>query len=206
MPEALAPAHAGSAGPSLHAQLRSATAAAHVALENSLDLLRPPLERERFLRLLQRWQAFHATWQPALASWLPPAITAPRDRLPALAHDIHALGGVRVDGVPVDLCTPAPALCETRAAALGSLYVIEGATLGGRIVSRALAEAPWLPPGGLRSFEPYGSDFGLRWRETLDFIARAGEPPEEIVDAAVRTFDLLRNWLPAWPAVDMKAD
>lgn len=191
--------------PSLHKQLRGATTAAHVALEDALDLLRPPLERERFVRLLRRWHAFHAAWQPALGTQLPRAITAPRDRLGALASDLHALGCelAKIDRIAAH--APAAALCETRAAALGSLYVIEGSTLGGRVVAGALAAAPWLPPGGLRSFDPYGADCATRWRETLGFIAHADEPPRWIVDSALRTFELLREWLPA-PARRLQTD
>ena len=57
-------------------------------------------------------------------------------------------------------------------AALGAVYVIEGATLGGQVIARqVIPELALSPERGCRFFTGYGADTGARWRETRDAIA-----------------------------------
>ena len=80
---------------------------------------------------------------------------------------------------------------------MGSLYVIEGSTLGGQLIRRWLGEAPWQPAGGFAYFNAYGGDVSRMWRSfqerLLSFasIARV----DEIVRAANMTFEGLHGWL-----------
>lgn len=186
---------------SLHVRLRTATAAAHADLERALALLDPPPSRTRLVTLLQRFHAFHRAWEPALANRLQdPAFTAPRRRLALIEHDLRRLGvPSKAIGREPD-CSEAADLCATFDGALGSLYVMEGSTLGGRVIARRLDGTDAWPEGGLRYFDPHGEHTGARWRETLERIETASADPEAVVASAVRTFERLREALVPVPA------
>lgn len=175
-------------------QLRKETAESHERLERNLDLLGPPISRGRFVTLLRGFHGFHRTWEPAMAACLAdPGFTGPRQRLPLLEADLAALGAAPGEAA----CAAAGGLCDSPAAAMGSLYVLEGATLGGQVIARRLAGEAWLPPAGLTYFTPYGGKTSAMWQEfrarIRDIATDANRP--EIVAAARATFDLLHDWL-----------
>ena len=183
-----------SCGLSLHARLRTETAPAHERLERSLDLLSRPLDRNRFTALLVRFHGFHQIWEPALARCLPAALV-PGPRLPLLEQDLGTLGLCDDIVGAIPSCAQAASLGEHLDTALGSVYVLEGSTLGGRVIARHFSEAPWWPPAGLRYFDPYGDETAARWRQTLAQLAGAGGDADRIVAGAVRTFEILQHWL-----------
>lgn len=182
----------------LRRALRSGTALSHQRLEAELALLSPPLKRERFLQVLQRFHGFHVAWEPALAAWLPSRFCAARSKLAALQADLAAmgLGPAAIGALPV--CVESVTMCASVPAALGALYVMEGSTLGGKLITARLRDAPWLPAAGLRYFDPYGGRSGVLWKETLAMLARSPQADgPAIVQSAALTFDLLRRWLTA---------
>ena len=153
----------GSRTTSLVGFLRSETHRSHEALEQALDLLRPPLDKARFTAVLSRFFGFHAVWEKAVAAHPSvAAFTHDRSRLPPLRQDLAALGLDDRQVAALPLCAAAAALAETEASTLGSMYVVEGSSLGGRLISRALADQPWLPATGLTYFNPYGDRTGAR--------------------------------------------
>lgn len=187
---------------SLHDRLRQASAGAHRRLEAALGLLDGPPSRARFESLVAAFRGFHAAWEPALGAVLADeTLLAPRRRLPLIDADLATFGwdAPRIRALPA--CTAAAGLCDDAARAAGSLYVLEGSTLGGQVIARHVAGAPWCPPGGLRTFDPYGAEVGRRWRETLGWLAAL--PPARwprVLDGCLETFELLLHWLPHHPA------
>ena len=179
---------------SLRDCLRCATGKAHEALEGSLDLLRQPPEREYFVRLLVRFHGFHRVWESAVAGQLPDTVM-PCPRLVLIEHDLRALGlDERAIGA-IAPCAPAVCLGDNPDAALGSAYVLEGSTLGGRVITQHLSKASWCPPGGLRYFNPYADQTGSNWQAMLRHLAVAPGDPDQIVAGALRTFEILQDWL-----------
>jgi hypothetical protein len=81
--------------------------------------------------------------------------------------------------------------------ALGSLYVMEGSTLGGRLISRALSEVSWLPPGGVVYFNPCGSRTAAMWRNFQNELTAHSSPAADpLIEAgALDTFAVLHGWL-----------
>jgi heme oxygenase len=186
-------------------QLRQETAALHRRLEAALGLLHEPPCGLRMRALLARFHGFHRVWEPALAACLGDGeFTRVRRRTGLLRLDLAALGLSQRQIDALAGCDVAASLCRTRAAALGSLYVMEGSTLGGRHIARHLATAPWLPAGGLHYFEPYGAHTGARWQETLSHLEAAGLPCRALADGARDTFELLHDWLTDQPAADSR--
>jgi heme oxygenase (biliverdin-IX-beta and delta-forming) len=78
---------------------------------------------------------------------------------------------------------------------LGCLYVIEGATLGGQIITRHLqANLGITPETGGAFFAGYGVENGARWQAFGAMITAAAERfggEDEIVASANRTFETL---------------
>jgi heme oxygenase len=109
--------------------------------------------------------------------------------------DLASLGMAPDAIASLPLCAAAATLGSSPAKALGTAYVLEGSTLGGQVINRALAGASWAPPGGLRYFTPYGENTGAMWRETLETLANASPDSDlEIISGAVETFELLHKW------------
>jgi heme oxygenase len=180
----------------LRARLREATQPAHSRLEASLRLLDESATEADIRRLLGRFHGFHAAWEPALKGVVPDHLLDPRLKLPLLEHDLRSLGVA--DDLLHDLpaCPGALSLCRGKAGAAGSLYVMEGSTLGGRVINRLLSKAPWYPMKGLTYWDPYGADTSLRWKETLDYLESLPATwSGEVVASAHATFVLLQSWL-----------
>lgn len=163
----------------------------------SLDELATPACYAAALRALH---GFHAAWEPAI--WRLPGlaeagIDGGRRKLPLLEADLRALG--------IEPCGPAPeARIPGAAQALGALYVLEGATLGGRIIYRRVADALGVTPErGAAYFQGYGEDTGARWKAFGSAATRFADETGEgarVVEGAVACFAALEAWL-ALPGV-----
>ena len=184
----------------LRRRLRAETAQAHAELEGALDLLGRVSDRRRFVRVLERFLGFHTIWERAIrqrpALW---SFYEPRSRLPHLRRDLAALGLTNAEQAALPGCANAAALVEDHGQAVGSIYVMEGSTLGGQVISRALEGAGWAPAGGLTYFDPYSGRTGEMWRR-FGAWADASTTADHHAAAATganRTFSLLQCWLTA---------
>ena len=179
----------------LIAHLRSVTRPAHDRLEGGLGLL-DELGVDAYRAVLSRLYGFWKGWQPQVAALLnDEPLTKPRRRLHLLAADLTALG-VSEEGLAALPPCPLTSL-RSGAEALGSLYVMEGSSLGGRIIRRNVERC--LKDIGLAScsyFNGYGDETGAMWRS---FLARLEEVPavdmEDVGRGATATFDRLGTWL-----------
>jgi heme oxygenase (biliverdin-IX-beta and delta-forming) len=183
--------------PDLLARLRGETSQAHRDLEAALDLRGHDLDRRRVLCVLQRFYGFHAVWEGAMRRSSIGAFFEPRARLSHICADLAAFGLNSAQLAALPLCAAAAPLAARREAAVGSLYVMEGSTLGGQVIGRALAGASWAPPGGLAYFQPYGARTGEMWRSFRAW-AQATTPPDrhgEVAAGAAATFKTLQAWM-----------
>ncbi|GAB3839544.1 biliverdin-producing heme oxygenase [Hymenobacter jeollabukensis] len=95
------------------------------------------------------------------------------------------------DALP--LCPVMPRL-DTRARLLGALYVLEGSTLGGQVITRQLAQAGI---GMRRYFSGHAERTGPLWKSFCQLLAAEATDDNEadIVAAAIQTFQLLHAWI-----------
>jgi heme oxygenase (biliverdin-IX-beta and delta-forming) len=168
--------------------LRTATRAEHSALEREMCLLHLPLSRERFIRTLQIFLAFHRAWEPLVAPLIgDEALLGPRRRLHLLQQDLARLDAAPWAPADFDLD-----YIDDRSAAWGSLYVMEGSTLGGQVITKALRRhAAWAPAEGISYFDPPRCDGpGAAWRGLCDALEAATPllDPDKVVCAAQTTF------------------
>jgi heme oxygenase len=170
-------------GEGVHAALRAGTRDAHARLELRLGLLDGPPSKARFVRALQGFHAFHRAWEPrAAASVGDPAFLEPRRRTAAVRRDLKALGAEPLQVSP-DLAATG---VDDPVAVWGGVYVVEGSTLGGKLIARALAEADWAPPGGLKTFDPYGDEAARQWADCRARLNGFAEENVGLMVAAAR--------------------
>lgn len=175
------------------ARLRAATRLAHDRLEAETGLMSRPFDRAAYRRQLERFHGFWQGWQPAVATLLrDEEFLRPRRRLHLLAADLLSLGLAPDAIAALPACRPPELGCA--AAAMGSLYVMEGSTLGGRLILRHVERHLGLSGGG-SYFTGYGDRTGAMWRS---FLARLDQWPaaeaERIVCGAKATFEQLGWW------------
>lgn len=180
----------------LRERLKRATLPAHQRLEESLGLLKAPLAPGRIFRTLQRFHGFHAAWEPALVPVVPAQLLLPRLKLSLLEQDLRGLGATEASLGNAPTCYVARRLCRNEAAAAGSLYVMEGGSLGGQVIVRALEHTGWFSPRRPSYWNPYGADTGRRWTETVAYLeSLPAGCADEAVASAIACFELLHSWL-----------
>lgn len=85
---------------------------------------------------------------------------------------------------------------ENVTAAFGAMYVLEGSTLGGKMIARMLAKnsAYQVPQEALHFFNGYKENTGVMW---TNFLTELNKQPdtEAIISAANGTFFHLKNWM-----------
>src|SRR5438270_7058429 len=126
---------------SLPDRLRRETRSEHAAIEAALGLGRDGLTLERYREILERFYGFYLPVERDLLALGSSAGTgldlSERSKTPLLHADLEALGVVPS---AVALCADAPRP-RSQAEAFGICYVLEGATLGGQVMSRHLQAA-----------------------------------------------------------------
>lgn len=149
--------------------------------------------------MLERFLGF---WRPlearlgALEGWAAQGIDfEARRRVPALEADLRALD-IAGSGPDRDcICLPPT---RSMAEGFGCMYVLEGSTLGARVISRQLNASLGITPGsGGRFFHAHGDRTGEMWQvfgAALTRFAASCDAHERIVAAALATFGALRSW------------
>lgn len=179
--------------------LRQATASAHRALEARLPFLQPDFSRPRYTGLLKAYHGFYLPLEQALCALpLPAALEyQQRQKTSALAADLSALGVTHEQIRQLPQCAELPPT-DDAASAFGVLYVLEGATLGGQVLLRAVRTSLQIGADSGASFlDVYGTATGPRWRTFLDLLAGITQPDarQRCTQAACATFALFQAWL-----------
>jgi heme oxygenase len=159
--------------------LRRATRCLHERVEaraNVVERLASPGTRAA---TVQQYCRLHIPAERALNRWLaaiPGLDFDLRVRGPALARALHRLGAAIPSALPA-------VQIDSRSAALGFFYVLEGSTLGGHVISREL-ERRGVDQTGLEFLNPYGARTGACWRAFLEVLGREiGTVPERVAAA-----------------------
>lgn len=181
------------------ARLRAETRDLHAEVERTLSFLTPEVRRTDYRSFLECWHGFHRVLEPRLDAWHRREELLdwpPRRKLGLLEADLRTLGADsgELGGLPA--CPGVPQVDGT-AAALGVLYVVEGATLGGAVLRRRLTSG-CVPHAAVRFLSSNGDDIGGRWRTlqaaTASWVGDHPGQADRLVATARGTFEVLVRW------------
>jgi heme oxygenase len=181
----------------LHERLKTETAASHKDTEKTLHFEKTISSKESYLKLLKGFYGFYQPVEKELLKFKSEFEALglhilPRLKESLLLQDMKTLG--LTDPSKLEVCYALPGI-QTLASAMGVLYVLEGSTMGGQIISKKLKEAHILETE--KSFHnPYGKETMPMWmgfKAGLDKINAQDE--DEVVKAAKETFTRLGAWL-----------
>lgn len=157
----------------LRQRLKELTLPFHTELEKmpiAVMLADGLIEKEKYADYLTKIAAIHQVLEPlivGMSEWTHYEIDpSQRLRLPLLLADLEALGKTNILIESAVLDTP-----WNFATAVGAMYVLEGSTMGGQILSRKLSHI--LGDDGIactRYFQAYGENSMKRWGEFCQFL------------------------------------
>lgn len=185
----------------LREKLRDATKPLHDRLDLGLGAVVNDVDKTSYIDLLCRFLGFLIPWEDRVRRVFeggPLAATfAARSKIGWLIADLESLGFDDAARSQIPIAEDLPNV-STLGRALGSMYVIEGSTLGGVHVARRLEEKLGLNANnGLRYFNNYGAGRNSKWREFIEILEAHSSPSvdAEAVAAAIDTFKYLGDWL-----------
>jgi heme oxygenase (biliverdin-IX-beta and delta-forming) len=181
-------------------KLKQSTCIHHHHASNSSDILSLQFSVEDYGSLLQRLWGFYTPLETFIAQrgeW--PLSTLDyehRKKVPLLERDLQTLGIFAPGSLPI--CTELPELVAF-SQMLGCMYVLEGATLGGQIISRHMQKTMGIDQTtGCAYFCSYGDEVSSMWQtfcHILTTYASTHALENQIIQAASSTFSTLNAWL-----------
>ena len=183
-------------------KIRSATAAHHQQLEAS-PLLKHINDRTItmpvYIELLNKFYGYFQPVELALNRYNEISAYLPdyhqRRKAVTLAEDLRKLSGLSAAQGP---CSDLP-MINNAGKAFGCLYVMEGSTLGGRIISSVLKDRLNIDHlSGASFFYGYGAETGPKWKafnESLSLFSSKYNNDDDIVQGAADTFEKLGRWM-----------
>jgi heme oxygenase (biliverdin-IX-beta and delta-forming) len=183
-------------------EIRNKTAENHIRLEQSSILLpfsKGILTRENYINILQRFYGFFQPLESSLLalpvdSYLPDYES--RRKATSLSTDLKHL--LNEAYLPPSLCSNLPAL-ENISQAMGCLYVMEGSTLGGKMIYKRVQQELGLDyTSGASFFYGYGNETGQKWKsfqQALISFTENSHTEQDIIKAANDTFTMFKQWL-----------
>jgi heme oxygenase len=189
-------------------RLRAATATAHERMHAHAGFgaaAAGTIEASDYRRLLVRLYGFHRPFEDAARLAVDVfrinLDLSVRARSPLLLADLRAIGFDPRTAATLPLWRPSVRLVS-KGSLLGALYVLEGSTLGGVQIARALRDRVGNGLGkALLFFVGRGERQGAMWRELLEELESLREDDENAIqaeDAAVATFKAFEEWMAGW--------
>lgn len=180
------------------AKLKEATKDQHEGLEQTVDIMNQMFDIEKYKALLVKFYRFYSSIEPELAKLDLKKYGYDLDKrlkAPNLEKDLVFLG--LLDEAKKHSAYNGLPSIDSPEKAFGSLYVLEGATLGGQVINRHLKQHLDLSPeNGGSFFNGYGEKTGLMWKEFIEIannFAIQANNDEAIVESAKVTFDSFKD-------------
>ncbi len=179
-------------------ELREATRTDHQSMENSLGLMAVDVSLSKYVQTLERFYGYYEPLECRLfgISGVTDVLADldHRRKVPLLKRDLEFWG---CNERTLPLCSTLPRV-EDVIDALGCFYVLEGATLGGKILLRHFGSRFGVSvQAGGAFFSGYGERTGTMWKafgQSIVAIPLTGAQNARIVQSAWSTFRTLQTW------------
>ncbi len=177
-------------------RLRAETVEQHRTIEN-LTRLSGDFSVAHYGRTLQAFESFLTQWEPLVTGALPVSMRPWSESLRRLylaRRDMAALALAPLESVAIDLTL------RDKSAALGSMYVMEGSTLGGVVIARHLRRQHGIEAhNGGAYFSGWGANTAANWLQFRQLLEAHVDPDESArkgaATAAADTFRALSQTL-----------
>jgi heme oxygenase (biliverdin-IX-beta and delta-forming) len=153
-----------------------------------------------YRKLISRFYGFYAPLECVLEDHAGEAVElhfSARRKTRVLHADLRALGVMTPDLSAIERCKALPRI-ETVAHVVGCLYVLEEATLGGRVIASGLEKQLGITAanGGafFASYADYVDTMWLSLNRAAESCCDTAESQDHALDAAVATFECFIKW------------
>jgi len=178
-------------------KLRSETKSIHQALEKVLiPGIKQANSPEAYAGILKTFYGYFKGMEPILDAQLSDKLVpaySKRRKSNVILEDLKSMNMSGELAVANDL----PEI-STVPQALGALYVLEGSTLGGRVITKMLMQNLNLTDTKhLQFFSGYGDQTEMMWGSFLETLNNASndQTEDEIIQAAAETFSKFKTWI-----------
>ncbi|RFM29966.1 biliverdin-producing heme oxygenase [Deminuibacter soli] len=183
-------------------ELKNYTKSAHAALEGRMI---PAIKSIRtggdYTRLLRLFYGYYAALETKIAPQVCDKLPdfEARRKAQSILSDMAAIDGGSV--AATTLCNTLPDI-TSYPQALGAMYVLEGSTLGGQIISNMIRQRLQEAGGALSFFEGYGEQTAAMWQRFKLLLEDDFSETEKaaLLYAANDTFVSFQKWIAAHDA------
>ena len=185
--------------PAVLLRLRTETRDLHDDIEQTLQLMDEELTRESYVHRLEQFYGFYKPVEEKIfdaGSPMNQCLELTQRRKSALL-EVDLISLSQHSAIEISLCEKLPPL-KSIADYFGCMYVLEGASLGGMLISRHIQKKLGVTPicGG-RFFYGYGDRTGAMWQEFRSAItdySSTTNDDDAIIASARATFEALQLW------------
>jgi heme oxygenase len=184
-------------------ELKEQTRSHHEQVERAIDIPSRLQSRQSYEELLAGMYGLYAPLEERLAAIDglsgPDYNVASRRKTEKLISDLSALGQSPQEIEHLSRCEALPDL-STAARGLGCLYVLEGAALGGQIITKLVRDRLGLTPdNGCRFFAGDAERTPVAWgafrQHLTSYVEGHPNCQAEVIAAASETFQAFEHWL-----------
>ena len=183
----------------LQEALKAATKDNHDELENLMfvdEIMNKSLSIDNYRKILSTNYVVHKVIEPKIEAALTDEV---KDALKL--QNRFKLDALQADAVESDLDISeldnlAASLDDikiTNESALGTLYVLEGATLGGNVILKKLRNTPGFEDFSLSYYAVYKDQLMNNWMSFVQTLNSSGADSETVVEGAKSTFDFIAS-------------
>lgn len=184
----------------LRKRLKEETKSLHDEIEQTC-LLKKILQQEITLSdyqlLIKKFYGFITPCEDLISSLICKSVIENRKKKPWLEQDLRELEISNNDDTKFQRCIDLPILSEHEHV-LGYLYVMEGATLGGQVITKILENQLQITQDkGGRFFYGYGDETKMMWNEFCSLLCHINDIQQQnkIIHSASNTFNQLYKWM-----------
>ena len=203
----------------INEQLKESTQPSHQALEKKMvSMIRKIHTRQDYVKFLKLMYGYYSALEKRVQEYVSELEIGKRRKAERLLEDISYFESMTTSGesssrdsrttasfeeslpqgtLPDASWNELPAI-RSHAEALGAMYVMEGSTMGGKIIARMIeGQAGISGPSGFSFFNGYGEETGRMWEEFKVFLNRPLDEMEKLnmILTANRTFITFYNWI-----------